>query len=78
MLGAYSNIKNRFFANGGERESPFLEELRDESVVREMEEWNFGQVGTVCGLFMGGLMDHDRWQKMAFTYSRANLAPLIE
>ena len=46
MLGAYSNIKNRFFANGGERESPFLEELRDESVVREMEEWNFGQVGT--------------------------------
>ena len=55
MLGAYSNIKNRFFANGGERESPFLEELRDESVVREMEEWNFGQVGTVCGLFMGGL-----------------------
>ena len=55
MLGAYSNIKNRFFANGGERESPFLEELRDESVVREMEEWKFGQVGMVCGLFISGL-----------------------
>jgi len=40
MLGAYSNIKTRLFTGGGENESPFLEELRDESVVRAMEEWN--------------------------------------
>jgi len=42
MIGAYSNIKNRFFpgSGGGEKESPFLEELRDESVVRAMEDWN--------------------------------------
>jgi len=40
MFGAYSNLKNRLFPHG-EKESPFLEELRDESIAREMEEWNF-------------------------------------
>ena len=44
MLGAYSNIKTRLFTGGGEKESPFLEELRDESVVRAMEEWNMENV----------------------------------
>lgn len=46
MLGAYSNIKSRVFP-GGEKESPFLQELHDESVVRAMEEWNMEHVRTL-------------------------------